>query len=271
MTDVLIIGGGAAGLACAVTAAQRGLTVTVLERMDRVGRKLLATGAGRCNLMNMEPAAYPRGGKFAEQVLSRCGPEEQTAFWRGLGLRLRREEAGRVYPVTGQASSVLDALRFACGRLGVTILTDCRAAEIRRQGGLFVCLTEDGRSLKARQLFLAAGGCAQSKLGSDGSGAALLKQLGHRVSSFRPVLTALESEGRRLNGLSGLRLRAGVTVEAEGQVLHREDGEVLFTDYGVSGVCVMNCSGYLPEKGSARLLLDVLPQLGIASREEMLR
>ena len=116
---VAVIGGGAAGMAAALAAASCGDRVTVLERLDRVGKKLLSTGNGRCNLMNTDGLRYPGGSEFARAVLERCGAEQQTAFWRALGLELRQEGEGRVYPLSGQASTVLDVLRYQLERLRI--------------------------------------------------------------------------------------------------------------------------------------------------------
>ena len=111
--DAVVVGGGASGLVCAVQAAMLGCRVLVLERMDRAGKKLLATGNGRCNLMNTGELRYPRGERFARQVLSQCGIQDQLDFWESIGLRLREEEDGRVYPASGAASTVLEVLRLA--------------------------------------------------------------------------------------------------------------------------------------------------------------
>ena len=123
MGTVIVIGGGAAGLAAAIAAAECGDQVTILERMDRVGKKILATGNGRCNLMNTGERRFPGGNALADAVLDRCGVAEQTRFWHHIGLRMRQEDGGRVYPVSGMASSVLDALRFAADALGVEMIT----------------------------------------------------------------------------------------------------------------------------------------------------
>ena len=127
-------------MAAAVEASDRGAKAIVLERMDRVGKKLLATGNGRCNLMNRGEECYPGGADFARQVLARCGAREQEAFWLRLGLRLREEDGGRVYPVSGQASTVLDALRLGMERAGVQVETGVQADGIRREKDGFTVL-----------------------------------------------------------------------------------------------------------------------------------
>ena len=121
LTRTVIVGGGPAGMSAAIAAARRGESVLLLERLDRVGKKLLATGNGRCNLMNRSAPAYPGGTAFARQVLASCGIQELEAFFHTLGLRLRTEDMGRVYPASGQAAPVLDALRLGLSRSGVEL------------------------------------------------------------------------------------------------------------------------------------------------------
>ena len=261
--NTLIIGGGAAGLAAAVAASRRGERVTVLERMDRVGKKLLATGNGRCNLMNAGPLRYPGGAAFAEAVLRRCGAEEQRRFWRGLGLRLREEEAGRVYPASGQASTVLDTLRRACAAGDVECRCGERVLSLSPGKRGWTAETDKAR-YAADRVIVAGGGMAQPKLGSDGSAYALLTAQGHTLRQPRPALTQIETEMPPIAGLAGIRVRCAV--EAGG---HRETGELLFTEYGVSGVCVMQCAR-TAEPGR-QLSIDLLPALGAQSEEELAR
>lgn len=271
--EVLVIGGGAAGMACAIAAAERGHGVTVVERMDRVGKKLLATGNGRCNLMNTGAPRYPRGGAFAASVLEQCGAKAQRAFWEALGLRLRQEEGGRVYPASGQASTVLDTLRLAMALRGVRVLTGWRADEMDgRQGDFRV--RGGGETLRAQAVVVAGGGMAQPKLGSDGSALALLRQMGHTIHPCTPALTALMCDTRPLTGLAGIRVKAEVRVLHGRTCRHQEAGEVLFTDYGLSGVCVMNSASYAAEAG-CEISLNLLAGMGLASagaaRETLLR
>lgn len=267
MFDLIVTGGGAAGLVCAVTAAERGLDTLVLERLDRVGRKLLATGNGRCNLMNTGAPVYPEGGAFAEAVLSRYGADVQKAFWERHGLRLRQEEGGRVYPVSGHASSVLDTLRFAAERAGVKIVTGTQVTAVSGAKGNFTVKTDQG-VFRAANVAVTGGGCAQPKLGSDGSSAGILTTLGHRAVPFIPALCAVRTDPRPIAGLSGIRVRAALSVWKDESCLHREAGEVLFTDDGVSGVCTMNCSLWA-EPGTA-LSLDFLGGIGFVSAGDAL-
>ena len=252
MTDLLVVGGGAAGLAAAIAAAECGDRVTVLERMDRVGKKLLATGNGRCNLMNTGDPRYPGGGDFAARVLAQMGPERQRRFWEAHGLRLRQEEDGRVYPACGQASAVLDTLRLALDAARVRVETGTPVDALRQEERGWTVLSGD-RSFSAGRVLICGGGRAQEKLGSDGSALRLLREMKVPVTPFAPALTQIETDPEPIRGLSGLRARGTVEIEKNGKILHAEQGEILFADYGISGVCTMQCARWA-EPGSVAVL-----------------
>ena len=268
MAEVIIIGAGAAGMAAAIEAASLGERVLLLERMDRVGKKLLATGNGRCNLMNVGAPRYPGGEAFAAEVLSLCGAEQQRQFWQRLGLRLRTEEGGRVYPVSGQASTVLDTLRLALDALHVDIVTGVHADAIAPGKRGFTVSAGENR-WQASRVIVTGGGCAQPKLGSDGSCYGLLAALGHRIIRPEPCLTQIVTDTASLRSLSGIRVKCCVRVEEGSRVLHEECGEALFTDYGMSGVCVMQCARYA--RSGRTLSLSLAEGLDLASREDALQ
>ena len=265
LTDLIIVGGGAAGLACAVTAARRGLNVLILERLDRVGKKLLATGNGRCNLMNVSSPRYPGGGAFADQVLRQCGVEEQKAFWAALGLTLREEDGGRVYPSSGQASTVLDSLRLALTLHHVQVETGVHVTAVEQTKHGFIVESQE-RQYRARYVLIAGGGKAQPKLGSDGSAMELLRALGHRIHPCKPALTQIQTDTKPIAGLTGIRVKADVSVMQGEKKLYQERGEVLFADYGVSGVCMMQCARYAQQKG-ATLAINFLHGMGFADAD----
>ncbi|MGN0971901.1 MAG: aminoacetone oxidase family FAD-binding enzyme [Aristaeellaceae bacterium] len=268
MAEVLIIGAGAAGMAAAIEAAFMGERVLLLERMDRVGKKLLATGNGRCNLMNEGALRYPGGGAFAEKVLSRCGAAQQRQFWQRLGLRLRTEEGGRVYPVSGQASTVLDTLRLAMDALHVDIITGVHVDAVTPGKRGFTVSAGENRWQAAR-VIVTGGGCAQPKLGSDGSCYGLLAALGHHMIRPEPCLTQIITDPAPIRGLSGIRVKCRVLVQDGSRVLHEESGEALFTDYGMSGVCVMQCARYARQ--GRTLSLSLAEGMGFADREDALQ
>lgn len=254
-------------MACAIEAASCGHQVTLLERMDRVGKKILATGNGRCNLMNTGALRYPCGGAFAAEVLAVCGADAQKAFWHKLGLRMREEDGGRVYPASGQASTVLDTLRLALDTYHVAVLTNTSAASVTKSKKGFSVCTADGRQFSCDRVVIAGGGKAQPKLGSDGSTLPLLASLGHTICPCSPALTALNCDQKSLAGLSGIRVKARVSVSCNGRHVHSEAGEVLFTDTGLSGVCIMNCSGYVVP-GRSEMHMDLLPSLGLCDERD---
>ena len=269
MGSVLVIGGGAAGLAAAIAAAECGESVTLLEKMDRVGKKILATGNGRCNLMNTGAPRYPGNAAFAAQVLEKCGAAEQRAFWEHLGLRLRQEEAGRVYPVSAQASSVLDALRLQLSALRVSVRTGVAVVALCGENGGWTAIAADGTRYCADRVIVCGGGCAQPKLGSDGSALKLLTAAGCVATPFAPALTQIITDAAPLKGLSGIRVKAQVAVVDGKNVLHEEDGELLFADYGVSGVCVMQCARYA--RAGRMLRVSLLRGMGFADASEFRR
>ena len=265
MGTVLVIGGGAAGLAAAIAAAECGDQVTILERMDRVGKKILATGNGRCNLMNTGSRRFPGGSAFADQVLDLCGVEEQRRFWHHIGLRMRQEEDGRVYPVSGMASTVLDTLRFAADAIGVEIITGVQVNGIHKaRRGWTVMAGED--KWKAERVIVAGGGCAQPKLGSNGSAWALLESLGHSQVQPKPALTQIVTDTLPIKGLSGIRVRTTVSITRMGQMQCRESGELLFADYGVTGVCVMQCARHAAPEDV--LHIDLVKAMGFDSADD---
>lgn len=266
MGTVLVIGGGAAGLAAAIAAAEYGDRVTVLERMDRVGKKILATGNGRCNLMNTGERRYPGGTSLADAVLDRCGVAEQTRFWQHIGLRMRQEDGGRVYPISGMASTVLDTLRFAAESLGVETITGVHVAGLfKARHGWTVMAGE--QKWKADRVIVAGGGCAQPKLGSDGSCWSLLTAHGHQLIQPRPALTQIITDTAAIKGLSGVRVRTTVRITRHQAEKYCESGELLFADYGVTGVCVMQCARYA-EAGDV-LHIDLIKALGFDNADEL--
>lgn len=266
MSSVVVIGGGAAGMAAAIAAAMCGDQVIILERMDRVGKKLLATGNGRCNLMNTGALRYPGGSAFAGEILSRCGAQEQKLFWESLGLRLRQEEGGRVYPVSGAASTVLDTLRQALRLLNVQTVTGAHVNALRRtKKGWAV---EADRIYNAQRVIVTGGGCAQPRLGSDGSAYELLTANGHRMVKLKPALTQIITDTAPIRGLSGIRVRCDVSITGREGEKTRQSGELLFADYGVTGVCVMQCARWA-EPGDV-FHIDLTRAMGMADGKAML-
>lgn len=264
MSSVIVIGGGAAGLTAAIAAALCGDQVILLERMDRVGKKILATGNGRCNLMNTGELRFPGSADFAKAVLSRFGAVEQTLFWQYLGLRMRQEDGGRVYPISGMASTVLDTLRFWLDALKVDTFTSVQVTGVFKARHGWTVMAGD-RKWKADRVIIAGGGCAQPKLGSDGSAWSLLTEQGHTLVPPKPALTQIITDTSAIKGLSGTRIRTDVWITQGKRTKYCESGELLFADYGVTGVCVMQCARYAEAEDT--LHMDLIKAMGFENIE----
>lgn len=244
---IVIIGGGASGLAAALSAAKYApsASITLLEGLDRVGKKILVTGNGRCNLTNrqMNPGHYHSSQPELLSALLRQMPPERTLnFFSELGLYCGTEEMGRVYPNARQASAVLDTLLLALTHSGVKVECSAKVQQISKNGSQFQIVTENGRAFRADAVILAAGGRAAPKHGTDGSSFALAKQLGHSYATPFPCLVALKCSDSFVKGLKGIRAQGRVTLLRNGTELGTELGEIQFTDYGLSGIPVFQLS-----------------------------
>ena len=245
MKTIIVVGGGASGLIAAITAAEdRNNRVLLLEGQQRVGRKLLATGNGRCNLTNTLPYNGHYHGKspsFATFALERFPAEQTISFFRKLGLLTVEDYGGRVYPLSDSANSVLDILRFACIRSGVEIRTSCRVTGILRTGSCFLLKTGQ-EQLEADFVIIACGGSAGAKLGGVRDGYDLLCSLGHSRTALYPALVQITTAPEYPRALKGVRADAAVWIETGGQTLAESTGELQFTEKGVSGPAAFDVS-----------------------------
>ncbi len=257
---VLIAGAGASGLAAAVAAAEAGDEVLLLEASAKPGRKILASGNGRCNLMNLGAPAYHGDSAFAREVLSRCTAEELQRFWDRLGLKLRTEEGVLVYPYSLQSSSVMEILENALRSLPVRLLTGKRLISLTKTEHGFLGACEDGSSYEADRVILSTGGPAQPKLGGNESAVSLLRPFGHHDLPYSPALSPLKTDSRSVSGLSGIRVRCEITLRDGETPVRREKGELLFTEDGVSGICVMQCARFVRGSGCT-LEVNLVPGL----------
>lgn len=245
METVVIIGGGAAGTMAALTAAETpGRRVVLLERQQRIGRKLLATGNGRCNLTNTGAAIGNYHGEqagFAAPALARFTPRDTLDFFRSLGLMTVEEAGGRVYPLSNSANSVVDVLRFALEKSGVEVRFACPARAIERRDKGYTVITDEG-GLSADYLIVACGGAAGARLGGVMDGYELLKPLGHRRTALYPALVQLVTPPEYPRALKGVRADGSVRLLSGVEPLAVGEGELQFTDNGLSGPAAFDIS-----------------------------
>ena len=278
MQQIVVLGGGAAGLAAALAAAQAApagsVRVTVLDRNPRVGKKLLATGNGRCNLDNtgIAPERYFTADPAALRPLLQAVNAADPLGWLAAhGLYTRTDEAGRVYPYSNQAADVLALLEHHLARRRVQLRTGCTVSALAQSRGGYVVQFQNAEgtaeTLRADAVICAMGGAAGPQFGTDGFGPRFAGQCGGRVEPLYPCLTALQC-AKPDKALAGIRAKAAASLLDGTHVLAVETGEVQFTDYGLSGICIMQLSGHLaPGRGPKRpaVELDLFPALDEAA------
>ncbi len=270
MKQIIVIGGGAAGMMAAIQAAGAGAAVTLVERNEKVGRKLYITGKGRCNVTNDCAAAealkhYPTGGKFLFSAMNRFPPEKTKEFFNGLGVALKTERGNRVFPVSDRAADIIDALLYELRRNKVTILHG-RAKELltedQRVAGVVL---ESGKRLRGEAVIVATGGVSYPATGSTGDGYRLAEQAGHRVVEPRASLVPLTVAGDECEKMMGLSLR-NIRLRIKNQkkkVVFDQFGELLFTHFGLSGPLILSASAHLRDfdKNQFSAIIDLKPAL----------
>lgn len=272
--DVIVIGGGPAGMFAAITAARRGKQVLLLERNDRLGKKLLITGKGRCNVTNDCDVDeilknVPRNGRFLYSAMSACPPERVKVFFEDAGCALKTERGNRVFPVSDRSQSVLEALQKEMHRNAVTVRTG-RVTDILIKDGAVSGVRVGKDEYQASKVILATGGLSYPTTGSTGDGYELAQRVGHTVTATEGSLVPLEA-GPDCAEMQGLSLR-NVSVKLlnnKNKVLFSDFGELLFTHFGVSGPTVLSASAHLKGEG-CRLLIDLKPALDEAKLNERL-
>ncbi len=272
-----VVGGGPSGLMAAITAARAGASVCLLERQDRVGRKLLATGNGRCNLSHENVADTNYHGRhpgFVSAVLRQFGVADTLAFFDNLGVLTTVEDDGEIYPLCGQASAVLDVLRLEAQRLGVRTMVGAEVSRIVAGKRSFT-VVHLGERTEAAAVVLAAGGKAMPQLGGGESGIRLATSLGHRLVPAYAGLVPLKTDCPYNRQLKGTKVDATVTLDIAGGSTRSQRGEVLFTEYGLSGPPLIQLSlpaaGALHDGRAVRLALDLFPEWDQSTLSEHLR
>ena len=270
---VLVIGGGASGMMAALTAAEDSRNqVTLLERQSRVGRKLLATGNGRCNLTNLHASPEHYHGQqpdFVRPALERFSVEDTLRFFKELGLLTVAEDSGKVYPFSDQANSVVDVLRFALEQRGVDLRCGCEVLSIGKKARGYNVKTAE-EAFYCDKLIVACGGAAGGKLGGTDLGYKLLKSMGHTVTSLHPALVQLKTDTTATRSLKGVRADAGLTLKRNGVTTLTNAGEVQFTDFGISGPAIFEMSREAGFGGELVLLLDLLRPMSEADLTDYL-
>lgn len=271
----IVIGGGAAGCYAAIHASYAGDSVTVIEKNDRIGKKLRITGKGRCNLTNdcdLETLMQniPHGGRFLYSAFAACSPQDVMAYFEGLGVALKVERGNRVFPVSDQAAEVVEALRQEMAQCGVKIMRD-RVTALLIENGVCCGVRCGGKEFHADRVILAAGGATYPGTGSDGDGYRLAEQAGHTVTDLRPSLVPLETLERDCAEMMGVSLK-NVTVRlcCDGKTVYEELGEMLFTHFGVSGPLVLSASAHMEQPGTYTLHIDLKPALSMEQLDQRL-
>ena len=273
-TEIAVIGGGASGLMAAITAKKSGKEVIILERKDRILKKVLITGNGRCNITNVNANISNYFGKnisSVENILNRFTPHDTMDFFNELGIVCNEENRGKVYPLSGQASSVVDALRFEAEKLGIKIETEFYVRKIEKDGFKFRIYSEDRKKIEAGRVIIAAGGQSYPELGSNGSGFELAKELGHSVTKLSPSIVQLKTEKYQVKGLQGIKTDVAVTAYGDNKKICTYDGELLFTDYGISGNVVFNISFVMPLYKNVEFEIDFMEKFDYNELYEMLK
>ncbi|NLK27447.1 MAG: NAD(P)/FAD-dependent oxidoreductase [Clostridiales bacterium] len=312
--DIIIIGAGASGLMAAITAARNGSSCLVIEHQDRIGKKIFATGNGKCNFSNLvqEPECYrSEDSSFAMKVLSKFNVQQTITFFEELGI-YPKERMGYLYPNSEQAASIVQVLDMECRRLGVTfalnekvigikdpdftVITErkihaepdgkgkaekgkrSRQAQSKKSNKATITnasITMETKSYYAKKLILATGGCASPKLGSDGSGYPLAKHFGHKIIKPLPALVQLKSSEKYCKTLSGVRTIGLVSAYTGSVLLSKEMGEMIFTDYGISGIPIMQISRFvakaLDQQKKVYLKIDFLPSRSLVEVIQILQ
>ena len=262
---IIVIGGGAAGMMAAISAKKAGGDVIILERNDRVGKKLLATGNGRCNYTNINLSInnyHGKNHKFAYSGLSKFDVNQTINFFERIGITPTIEDDGRVFPFSLQSSSVLDLLRYEIKDLGIDLITGAYVKEIRKKKNKFIIESNNGKEIKGDKVILATGGKAMPNSGSDGNGYNLAKKLGHSIIDSFPGLVQLNLEGNIFRQIAGVKFPGMVKLYSNNKLLIEDMGDVLFTKYGISGPPILQISrtalDYLRKEKDIELKVSII-------------
>ena len=265
-TDIAVIGGGASGLAAAITAKEccAGADVVVIEKLQRTGKKIIASGNGKCNLSNMSLSEYNFHGSINAMEMINKTPDWYELFTKKLGVVCVTGSEGReggVYPRSNSSTTVLNALRLKISELGVKEVCECEITDIAHDGEDYTLHHKNGE-IYCRKVIIAAGGYAAPSFGTDGSMLRLLKNMGLQSSKICPAVAPLRVSTERLKGLKGVRIKGEVSAVSGGKVLRREKGELQFNENNISGICVFNLAYLFQQyEGKLSLRTDLAPDM----------
>lgn len=266
MRHVAVIGGGAAGMMAAITAAREGVKVTILEHKDRIGKKILSTGNGRCNFTNtfQTPACYRSDNRdFAWNIIQKFNVEKTISFFKELGI-YPKDRNGYLYPYSDQAAAILEVLQIEIAKLDICVMTEINVLDIQpvKRG---IRVTTDKKTITVDSVILACGSKAAPVTGSDGSGYQLAKLLGHRIVPVLPALVQLRCAEKFYKSISGVRVQGTVEIYADDISLVSDTGEIQLTNYGISGIPVFQVSRYaakaIYQKQSVTAVLNFMPDM----------
>jgi len=242
MSSVIVIGGGASGLLAAISAKQHHADVLILERNTKLGKKILATGNGRCNFTNVDATEmHYNHPYFVRPVFEQMSPKKTLQLFEQFGITPKIEDEGKTYPLSEQASSIVDVLVYEIERLNIPVKYDAYVTSIKKQD-VFEIELQHGERLKADRVILATGGLAMPKSGSDGTGYQLAQSCGHTMTPIFPALVKLELNSPHLKALDGVKFPGTVELIHDGHPVQTETGDVLFTKYGISGPTILQIS-----------------------------
>ncbi|MDD2383046.1 MAG: NAD(P)/FAD-dependent oxidoreductase [Sulfurospirillaceae bacterium] len=275
--NLAIIGAGASGLVAAIEASKRGLHVSVFEKNAKLGRKILATGNGRCNITNQNINTehyHSMQPRFINATLSRFGSAKCVNYFRELGLEVREGEKGRLYPMNHQSSTVVDMLVHFCRQLGVQFFLESEVVSLEKNGEKF-CLHVNNATHLFDACLVATGGLAMPTLGSCESGYVFAKKMGHTLINPHPSLVQIVCEEKSIQALSGVKVEGEIAVIIEGEKKKSAVGDLLFTHYGLSGSAVLDVSREISLaislKRSVHVMLDIMPQFSKEQLENLLQ
>ncbi len=261
MNTVAVIGGGASGIVAALFARANGADVTIYEANDRLARKILSTGNGRCNFTNKNASIdnyHGHNTAFMKNAINKFWVDETVSFFQDLGVIAAEETEGKMYPYSRQASAVVDVLRFKVSGDGIAVKSKSKVTSVKKQGKKFLVYA-NGDTVSYDKVIVATGGMAAPALGCDGSGYDIAKSFGHSITKLSPALVQIKTDPLEVKGLKGIKVLANVSTDD-----YSSFGEVLFCDYGISGPPVFRVSSFI--KGKSEIFMDFMPDY---SRDEV--